>query len=740
MNVSTAADLDRMEVNAKVQAARHVAKMLQRPDQLEKVDQYRRRVVRKKAAVEAMLKTAVQSQLDGVITGLNQLHTSLKDVKDIQTSLVEVDEIYQTTSEYGARLTKIRDENSRHSQLAAAVENMKHIFTVPEMVRKTEELIDDGKLLYAHKGLADLEQSRDDLLYELYKQPTKSPTDVNTVKHYFGEVERLSDLLAKQLSLILQRTLMTVRREPQIIVSCLRIIEREELKDEGHLKRQEQTGFLPPHRPKRWKKKCFDTFKGSVQSRIEGNQFEDRSSDKMWLVRHLEMTRQIVLEDLQVVKSLCTPVFPPHYDILDKYVQLYHDGLAEHLSDLIQQGLEGNEVVSLLNWLNTYTSKELMKHPSLNVDTSKLSPLLSEDTVKQLEVQYLQQIRANFKEWMANSLRSDIKDWHRDTPPEADGDGYFNTALPVILFQMIEQNIQVAATISRDLVNKVLNLCVQEMDTFARTYKAEVHSYKEKHFQDRSQPQFFINYMIANINNCRSMIEFTQQLKQRHSKEDLDESEGRDGFVAMAETFNRIARERCGYLLEEVFMDLEPHVQSLLTRQWLQSSNAIDTINITLEDYCQDFVHLKPQYFEMMLYDAQSKVLCEYLKALLGRKVTFKNYEERKMAAEKICREADQLNSLFGRLSPNFSREAPFDVLPMLAEVIKLKDTSMMSLELSSIIEKYPDLRQEQVVNLLSIRGDVGRGDARQLVQESLGEEDPNRPRPKGIFSALVTT
>ena len=36
--------------------------------------------------------------------------------------------------------------------------------------------------------------------------------------------------------------------------------------------------------------------------RIEGNQLEDRQSNKMWLVRHLELTRQLMIEDLRVVK------------------------------------------------------------------------------------------------------------------------------------------------------------------------------------------------------------------------------------------------------------------------------------------------------------------------------------------------------------------------------------------------------------------------------------------------------
>ena len=169
MSRDQAAEVERLESEARAKAAKHVANMLARPDQLEKVHQLTWRVSRKKASVEAMLKTAMQSQLDGVRTGLNLLERALGDISEIKDSMTEMESALGDTPSLYEKLRDVREENLRHSQLATAKENLKHIFTVPETVSRTQAWIEDGKLLQAHQSLVDLENSRDDLLFELHR-------------------------------------------------------------------------------------------------------------------------------------------------------------------------------------------------------------------------------------------------------------------------------------------------------------------------------------------------------------------------------------------------------------------------------------------------------------------------------------------------------------------------------------------------------------------------------------------
>ena len=57
-----------------------------------------------------------------------------------------------------------------------------------------------------------------------------------------------------------------------------------------------------------------------------------------------------------MVKTLCVPCFPPHYDIVNKFVYMYHSSLSHHVSicshccslERLKEGRCATEVLSLI--------------------------------------------------------------------------------------------------------------------------------------------------------------------------------------------------------------------------------------------------------------------------------------------------------------------------------------------------------------------------------------------------------
>ena len=56
------------------------------------------------ASVEARLKAAVQSQLDGVKTGLNQMKQALQEVKEIKESMSDVNRMYTSVGTLSVKM------------------------------------------------------------------------------------------------------------------------------------------------------------------------------------------------------------------------------------------------------------------------------------------------------------------------------------------------------------------------------------------------------------------------------------------------------------------------------------------------------------------------------------------------------------------------------------------------------------------------------------------------------------
>lgn len=156
-------------------------------------------------------------------------------------------------------------------------------------------------------------------------------------------------------------------------------------------------------------------------------------------------------------------------------------------------------------------------------------------------------------------------------------------------------------------------------------------------------------------------------------------------------------------------------------------------------------MHLKPRNFEYVIRQAEICITRKYISSIFQKKLSLK--EERREVAEKIIQEAGQIEAL---LAPALlSRNSPSDAsnskatedaskaISALAEVIKC-DSEIITLELINFIKKYPDVSQDQLTYLLSLRGDFGRLEARQRVTDLLSSSSKDEVARSTIFSLII--
>lgn len=63
----------------------------------------------------------------------------------------------------------------------------------------------------------------------------------------------------------------------------------------------------------------------------------------------------------------------------------------------------------------------------------------------------------------------------------------------------------------------------------------------------------------------------------------------------------RLRELLCDHLLEEALVDLQEQFNTLLTPRWLNNTEPMDTICLTLSDYFTDYQHLYQKYVWFMM-------------------------------------------------------------------------------------------------------------------------------------------
>ncbi|VDO87130.1 unnamed protein product [Haemonchus placei] len=477
----------------------------------------------------------------------------------------------------------------------------------------------------------------------------------------------------------------------------------------------------------------------TVWSRVEGNQLEDRSLNKAWLARYLEVCRKVIVDDLQLARA-AVPCFPPDYQIYDRFVHMYHNCVCKRLREIAAEQMEKSELVQLLSWIQTYGGEELLGNRRLQINTAALLddvPVLSRSTLNSLYDSFVEMTRRDMKNWLDKTLSAEKDDWNKHVRPDEDNFGYFYTSLPNIMFGMLRDTVTLAKEVSVEVIPSVINLTIEEFFIFANKYKDAFTAYRNKYFENRSTFREFTSTMVAIANNLQTCIESTDKYMQQ-VRLSMESDEQQDGGVAGRRAVSRqqiidnIDRLNArwssavgvavNYLLEEICEDLSPHLAELFSRKWIVGCSAPETICMTVQDYYADHRHLRPATRCALLMDLQFRIVGEYLKAIDSRRLTFATYEERAAAGSRMKADAQRLEALFKQLIDTDDINEPFSLICSLisscGEVISLRDKSLLTLEVTTFSRKYPNIPVDLLAALLASRDDVSRSEAKQMAEE----------------------
>ncbi|XP_064405775.1 exocyst complex component 3-like isoform X2 [Halichondria panicea] len=703
------------EADAKDLAKKEVVAHLTKPDQLDRLEQYKRKISRKKATIESQLRNAVQTQLDGVQKGLKSLQEASGVMQTIRLNMGEVEQLYQQCADLSEVVKPIKDVSRKHQQLKTTMVHIQNIFNVPQVCQETKELIADGRLLEAHRNLAELEHTRDELLIQLFHSED-SYVDKNTsLHHYFEPLAGLSSSLGQQLWLIMHQTTGLVEGEPRKLVTALRIIEREE-KTDALIKDMLDEKSIPhsqlPGRPKKWKEKCLEILETSISNKFEelepGEQ--EKMENKAWLVEYLTSVATFCYTDLQAIKDHGTKCFPPQYDILDKFIKWYHQCLVKLISERVQKGLNAKDIITIMIWIGDVRESF---NETLDIDFNNYGQLIDPAIEKDLQTTCQEQVEGNVKELVGKMVETEREDWDSTTPPDADVDGAYYTTVGITLFQMIDQNISALSPLGISNKLRVLAICLDAVLDFIMFYGSMVEDYFKCRLQtQRRMPPFFINYMIATANNCRSCVEFAEQLRKRFClelNETVLDAEYERLFKKVSEEFDAVGHQCATVILDDAFMDLEPLLQGLLTKDaWFGNpGDLVGKTEGTILDYNEDFNCLKPAYYSYVIVESQHRVMNSYMQAMMQKRMVFKKDKDRERAAKMIKDEVKRINNVFQRLShatnPKYAQG-----LEMMAELITSK-TDFLAMDISALATKHPDVRPSHVIAILAMRGDLNK-------------------------------
>jgi exocyst complex component 3 len=601
-------------------------------------------------------------------------------------------------------------------------------------------------LLHVHYHLFKLEEFRDKTMH----QARDSPHDVIiTLKTYFRRVDVLSDDFTQHLWLLAKNLIPLIDNGcGATIVKLVKIIECEEMADEKALAaRQAQSN----HQDLQGLKKKWRLAEGNPRT-IKSYRVEFYEQLHQSLREHFEQelapfketedwqgaldSTDFIFDELELVYDQIVPKFPKKYKIFPYFVLEYHRHTYNFLNQMEHHDLDAGTILRLLRFVRDYYTTMSTR---LGVTEELLEPQLLDGQEQSLVEDYLKLVRQTLVKWTSSLMKTESEHFvQRADPPEMSPDGQFGLPGAVDLFQIINQQIDVAADANQGkLLYLVINECHKVMKDSQIFWKKLLTSELQKQLdQPEEVPEGFVEYVMALANDQIKCSDFANDILVRvppivdaNYKAQVEDklSTAIDGYLQIAAS----AREA---LLEVTFGDIKPVFQDLFTTRWYEQP-LIPSVIETLKDYCNDFAHLNSFIFEKLIHDMLDRFLMLYLEAMRHKSARFLM----DTCLERIGNDVRISFNFFAKYTSVKEMEERFDVIEKVHTLLE-SNRRMIFVDYYNLRQAYPDVPLAFVENILSKRDDLDKSalkDIMEGIKAKAREYEPDANTPPTIFSRI---
>ncbi|EJD35032.1 exocyst complex component Sec6 [Auricularia subglabra TFB-10046 SS5] len=551
-------------------AAQAVGEHLQSPDDLMKIAAFRKKLEEEKDSIDVKLRNGVKDQLDATREGLKKLLNTRNSVQVLKDEMLSVDRACSDPQYRVKTFDAIRRVSLVHCNFTQTKEMVKN--RLQEMYWKLEMLED---MLEADHTW--LEAFRNETL----QQAKKASADArNTLDRYFEGLNTLLEAFDEYVWALAKNVLPIVRAgNGSVIVKLVKTSEIEGKEDEKAIairpvKRMAAQDAASKFKSmqanarviKHYRSKFVKCITESMQEKFKAYE-QDKNEPGMFLDN-----LGWIYQDLIRIEENVVPCFPPD----------------DTIKQLVASEPEASVLLVLHAWLKEY--KKNMKE--LNIPDELLEPPILGGKEQSLIDDYVGLIIRKLDEWSANLMKDEVKDFTmREQSPEQDTDGLYGMQGAVIMFQMVNQQVDAAIESGQGAV-------LARREQWVKVLEAE---YKKQVDRPDEQAGGLVDYVIAVANDQIKSADYAEALEaclkplvsakyQAPISEKLNEA---------TEGYLDVAKKCTQTLIDLIFNDLRPATKVLFAQGWYDGImlQIVETMRNYMLDY-QSF--LNPLILELL--------------------------------------------------------------------------------------------------------------------------------------------